>query len=92
MLHNPVELGPLANLVDLVAGEILLDELRGPRLAPGLGGFECSSNPTVLETFAADCTASTLTVWHIDIMLAAGAALIHMPIKEAPKLGAAFAT
>jgi len=29
---------------------------------------------------------------YIDIMLAVGAALIHMPIKEAPKPRAAFAT
>jgi predicted MFS family arabinose efflux permease len=31
-------------------------------------------------------------LWYIDIMLAVGAALIHMPIKEAPKLRPAFAT
>ena len=31
-------------------------------------------------------------LWYIDIMLAVGAALIHMPIKEAPKPRAAFAT
>jgi predicted MFS family arabinose efflux permease len=30
--------------------------------------------------------------WYIDIMLAIGAALIHMPIKEAPKLRPALAT
>jgi predicted MFS family arabinose efflux permease len=29
-------------------------------------------------------------LWYIDIMLAVGAALIHMPIKEAPKLRPAF--
>ena len=31
-------------------------------------------------------------LWYIDIMLAVGAALIHMPIKEAPKLRPALAT
>jgi MFS family permease len=30
-------------------------------------------------------------MWYLDIMLAVGAALIHMPIKEAPKLRPAFA-
>jgi predicted MFS family arabinose efflux permease len=31
-------------------------------------------------------------LWYTDIMLAIGAALIHLPIKEAPKLRPAFAT
>lgn len=31
-------------------------------------------------------------LWYIDIMLAVGAALIHMPIKEAPKPRPAFAS
>jgi len=31
-------------------------------------------------------------LWYIDIMLAVGAALIHMPIQEAPKLRPAFTT
>jgi hypothetical protein len=30
-------------------------------------------------------------MWYIDIMLAVGAALIHMPIKEAPRLKPALA-
>ncbi len=37
-------------------------------------------------------TGSYDWLWYIDIMLAVGAALIHMPIKEAPKLRPAFAT
>ena len=36
-------------------------------------------------------TGSYDWLWYIDIMLAVGAALIHMPIKEAPKLRPAFA-
>ena len=37
-------------------------------------------------------TGSYDWLWYMDIMLAVGAALIHMPIKEAPKLRAALAT
>ena len=37
-------------------------------------------------------TGSYDWLWYIDIMLAAGAALVHMPIKEAPKLRPALAT
>lgn len=37
-------------------------------------------------------TGSYDWVWYIDIMLAVGAALIHMPIKEAPRLRPALAT
>src|SRR5438067_11407059 len=37
-------------------------------------------------------TGSYDWLWYIDIMLAIGAALIHMPIKEAPRLKPAFAT
>ena len=36
-------------------------------------------------------TGSYDWVWYIDIMLAVGAALIHMPIKEAPRLKPALA-
>jgi predicted MFS family arabinose efflux permease len=36
-------------------------------------------------------TGSYDWVWYIDIMLALGAALIHMPIKEAPRLKPALA-
>jgi predicted MFS family arabinose efflux permease len=37
-------------------------------------------------------TGSYDWLWYIDIMLAVGAALIHLPIKEAPKRQAALAT
>ena len=37
-------------------------------------------------------TGSCDWLWYIDIMLAIGAALIHMPIKEAPRLRPALAT
>jgi predicted MFS family arabinose efflux permease len=37
-------------------------------------------------------TGSYDWLWYIDIMLAIGAALIHMPIKEAPRLKPALAT
>ena len=37
-------------------------------------------------------TGSYDWLWYIDIMLAVGAALIHMPIREAPRLKPALAT
>jgi len=37
-------------------------------------------------------TGSYDWLWYIDIMLAIGAALIHMPIREAPRLKSALAT
>ena len=37
-------------------------------------------------------TGSYDWLWYIDIMLAVGAALIHLPIKETPKLRPALAT
>jgi MFS family permease len=37
-------------------------------------------------------TGSYDWMWYVDIMLAIGAALIHLPIKEAPKLRPALAT
>ncbi|HZE59466.1 MAG TPA: MFS transporter, partial [Burkholderiales bacterium] len=37
-------------------------------------------------------TGSYDWLWYIDIMLAIGAALIHMPIREAPRLKPALAT
>src|SRR5258708_8566139 len=37
-------------------------------------------------------TGSYDWLWYIDIMLAIGAALIHMPIKEAPRLNPALPT
>lgn len=37
-------------------------------------------------------TGSYDWLWFMDIMLAVGAALIHLPIREAPKLRPAFAT
>jgi predicted MFS family arabinose efflux permease len=37
-------------------------------------------------------TGSYDWLWYTDIMLALGAALIHLPIKEAPKVRPAFAT
>lgn len=61
-------------------GIVMLSHQVGGFLGAWLGGY-------VFER-----TGSYDWLWYIDIMLAVGAALIHMPIREAPKLRPAFAT
>jgi predicted MFS family arabinose efflux permease len=61
-------------------GLVMLSHQVGGFLGAWLGGY-------VFER-----TGSYDWLWYIDIMLAIGAALIHMPIKEAPKLQPALAT
>ena len=61
-------------------GIVMLSHQVGGFLGAWLGGY-------VFER-----TGSYDWLWYIDIMLAVGAALIHLPIKEAPKLRPAFAT
>jgi len=61
-------------------GIVMLSHQLGGFLGAWLGGH-------VFER-----TGSYDWLWYIDIMLAVGAALIHMPIKEARKLRPAFAT
>ena len=61
-------------------GIVMLSHQVGGFLGAWLGGY-------VFER-----TGSYDWLWYIDIMLAVGAALIHMPIKEAPKLRPALAT
>lgn len=55
-------------------GIVMLSHQVGGFLGAWLGGY-------MFER-----TGSYDWLWYIDIMLAVGAALIHMPIKEAPKL------
>src|SRR5438105_426025 len=61
-------------------GIVMLSHQVGGFLGAWLGGY-------VFER-----TGSYDWLWYIDIMLAIGAALIHMPIKEAPRLRPALAT
>ncbi len=61
-------------------GLVMLSHQLGGFLGAWLGGY-------VFER-----TGSYDWLWYIDIMLAVGAALIHMPIKEAPALRPALAT
>lgn len=61
-------------------GIVMFSHQVGGFLGAWLGGY-------VFER-----TGSYDWLWYIDIMLAVGAALIHLPIKEAPKLRPAFAT
>ena len=61
-------------------GIVMLSHQVGGFLGAWLGGY-------VFER-----TGSYDWLWYIDIMLAVGAALIHLPIKEAPKLRPALAT
>jgi predicted MFS family arabinose efflux permease len=61
-------------------GIVMLSHQVGGFLGAWLGGY-------VFER-----TGSYDWLWYIDIMLAIGAALIHMPIKEAPQLRPALAT
>ena len=60
-------------------GIVMLSHQVGGFLGAWLGGY-------VVEH-----TGSYDWLWYADIMLALGAALIHLPIKEAPKLRPAFA-
>ena len=61
-------------------GIVMLSHQVGGFLGASLGGY-------LFER-----TGSYDWLWYIDIMLAVGAALIHLPIREAPKLRPAFAT
>lgn len=61
-------------------GMVMLSHQVGGFLGAWLGGY-------VFER-----TGSYDWLWYTDIMLAVGAALIHMPIKEGPKLRTAIAT
>jgi predicted MFS family arabinose efflux permease len=61
-------------------GIVMLSHQVGGFLGAWLGGY-------VFER-----TGSYDWLWYIDIMLAVGAALIHLPIREAPKPRTAFAT
>ncbi len=61
-------------------GIVMLSHQVGGFLGAWLGGY-------VFER-----TGSYDWLWYMDIMLAVGAALIHLPIKEAPKPRPAFAT
>jgi predicted MFS family arabinose efflux permease len=60
-------------------GLVMLSHQMGGFLGAWLGG-------SLFES-----TGSYDWMWTIDILLAVGAALIHLPIKEAPKLKAALA-
>lgn len=60
-------------------GIVMLSHQVGGSLGAWLGGY-------LFER-----TGSYDWLWYIDIMLALGAALIHLPIKEAPKPRPAFA-
>ena len=61
-------------------GIVMLSHQVGGFLGASLGGY-------LFER-----TGSYDWLWYIDIMLAVGAALIHLPIREAPKLRPALAT
>jgi predicted MFS family arabinose efflux permease len=76
----------------------LVGKLHGVRYVATLFGFVMFSHQiggflgAWLGGYVFERTGSYDWLWYIDIMLAVGAALIHMPIKEAPKLRPAFAT
>jgi predicted MFS family arabinose efflux permease len=61
-------------------GMVMLSHQVGGFLGAWLGG-------TLFER-----TGSYDVVWILDIVLAVGAALIHLPTKEAPKVRPALAT
>src|SRR4029079_1415457 len=61
-------------------GIVMLSHQVGGFLGASLGGY-------LFER-----TGSYDWLWYIDIMRAVGAARIHLPIREAPKLRPAFAT
>jgi predicted MFS family arabinose efflux permease len=70
----------------------LVGKLHGIRYVATLFGFVMLSHQiggflgAWLGGLVFERTGSYDWLWYIDIMLAVGAALIHMPIKEAPKL------
>jgi predicted MFS family arabinose efflux permease len=76
----------------------LVGKLHGVRYVATLFGFVMFSHQigaflgAWLGGYVFERTGSYDWLWTIDIMLAVGAALIHMPIKEAPKLRPALAT
>jgi predicted MFS family arabinose efflux permease len=76
----------------------LVGKLHGVRFVATLFGFVMLSHQiggflgAWLGGYVFERTGNYDWLWTIDIMLAVGAALIHMPIKETPKLRPAFAT
>jgi len=76
----------------------LVGKLHGVRYVATLFGFVMFSHQiggflgAWLGGYVFERTGSYDWLWYTDIMLAVGAALIHLPIKEAPKLRPAFAT
>ena len=80
----PLTVGLVAKLhgmrfVATLFGIVMLSHQVGGFLGAWLGG-------AVFER-----TGSYDWVWYADIMLAIGAALIHMPIREAPRMRPAMA-
>jgi predicted MFS family arabinose efflux permease len=75
----------------------LVGKLHGVRYVATLFGLVMFSHQiggflgAWLGGYVYERTGSYDWVWTLDIMLAAGAALIHMPIREAPKPRLAFA-
>jgi predicted MFS family arabinose efflux permease len=76
----------------------LVGKLHGMRYVATLFGIVMFSHQiggflgAWLGGYVFERTGSYDWLWYIDIMLAVGAALIHMPIKEAPRLQPALAT
>jgi len=76
----------------------LVGKLHGVRYVATLFGIVMLSHQVGgftgawLGGYLFERTGSYDWLWYLDIMLAIGAALIHMPIKEAAKLRPAFAT
>lgn len=76
----------------------LVGKLHGMRYVATLFGIVMFSHQVGgflgawLGGYVFERTGSYDWLWYADIMLALGAALIHMPIKEGPKLRSAFAT
>jgi MFS family permease len=80
---------PTVGLVGKLHGMRFLATLFGiVMLSHQMGGFLGAWLGGVLF----ERTNSYDWMWYIDIMLAVGAALVHMPIKEAPRLRPALAT
>jgi predicted MFS family arabinose efflux permease len=76
----------------------LVAKLHGTRYVATLFGIVMLSHQVGgftgawLGGYLFERTGSYDWLWYLDIMLAIGAALIHMPIKEATKPRPAFAT
>jgi predicted MFS family arabinose efflux permease len=74
----------------------LVGKLHGIRYVATLFGIVMFSHQVGgffgawLGGYVFERTGSYDWLWYIDIILAVGAALIHMPIKEAPKLQPTF--